>query len=440
MTGKIRIPLLLLVTLLSSGSLPSPGFAEENVTSPAVQPDRLAAITEVRKDIAAYYVFPNKRRQLLNAIDAAQHRGALNGPSATEFADQLTQVMQDAVDDKHLRLVYDPAWVTSFEIDKDTDRSSEFDQEATDDNYGIQKLERFPGNIRYVRITGFGWVNDRTGQAYDDVMRFLRDGAAIIIDIRGNSGGDHSAVRYLVSHFLKADTKLYDFTSTRDPDWQSYALSNLPAGRISGIPLYLLIDSHTISAGEDLAYQFQQYHLGELVGANTAGGANNNAYFPVAGNFRLSLSVGRPVHPVSQSNWEGVGVAPTLPTLSRNALDRAILAAANQLDTDIHATALQHAEYAWVRDIANAHLAPIRYKLGDLRALQGQYSDYSVVLQDGRLWLARGSGEPVKLVPMHEQGLFALEDRDYVRVKFSRGALELLALGAPEPRRYGKKP
>lgn len=262
-------------------------------------------------------------------------------------------------------------------------------------------------------------------------MRFLKDASAIIIDIRGNSGGDHSPVRYLVSHFLKADTKLYDFTSTRAPPSQSYALSNLPAGRLNGIPLYLLIDNRTVSAGEDLAYQVEQYHLGDLVGTRTAGAANNNDYFAIGGKFRLSLSVGRPVHPVSHSNWEGVGIAPTIAAPTGNALDRALILAAERLSAN--ATPMARAELQWTIEEAQTRLKPIKYTAAQLAKYTGQYDDYAVTLSGDTLWLKAGDREALAMHPSHQSGLFLLEGRDFIRAQFRANALDMLALGAPEP-------
>ncbi|MEJ0040876.1 MAG: S41 family peptidase [Rhizomicrobium sp.] len=59
-----------------------------------------------------------------------------------------------------------------------------------------------PGNIRYVRLSGFEWSGDATAKAIADVARFLHGGDAIILDIAGNGGGAGEAVQALVSYFL----------------------------------------------------------------------------------------------------------------------------------------------------------------------------------------------------------------------------------------------
>lgn len=402
----------------------------------AAAPDthwQAGVLANVKDKIRAHYVFPDMRAPLVAAIEALERDSALSRLSATAFADQVTRAMQDTAHDKHLALVHDPAWAASFAAHQADPAADDFDREAVRDNFGIVALERLTGNIRYIKIDGFGWVDDLTGKTYDAAAGFLKAGSAIIIDIRGNSGGDHSAVRYLISHFLKADTPLYEFQSTREPTWRSYALDHLPAGRINDIPLYVLIDGRTVSAGEDLAYQVQQYRLGTLVGTPTAGAANNNEYFAVAGQFRLSLSIGRPVHPVSQTNWEGRGIAPDIAVPTGEARDRAIMAATAQLLQNPSASPIERAEYRWAQEDAEARLTPASYSISQLRGYAGQYGDYSVSLSGTALWLQAGNRDPLRLVPLKDKGRFGIAGRSYLRVRFVDDHLEVMPLGAPEP-------
>src|SRR6185295_8308874 len=99
---------------------------------------------------------------------------------------------------------------------------------------------------------------------------------AIVIDLRGNGGGDPLAVRYLVSHFMAPNQLLITFLEAGKAPEESRTLADLPAGRLTGKPLYVLTDRRCGSACEDFAYAVQQFKLGELVGATTAGAANNN--------------------------------------------------------------------------------------------------------------------------------------------------------------------
>ena len=67
------------------------------------------------------------------------------------------------------------------------------------------ELKVLPGNIRYMETIGFFWGGDSTKAVYDNAMRFLKGGDAIIIDMRKNGGGSPEAVQYMISHFLEAE-------------------------------------------------------------------------------------------------------------------------------------------------------------------------------------------------------------------------------------------
>jgi hypothetical protein len=396
------------------------------------------ALAEVKALIRSHYIFPERREPLVAAIEAAQGDRLGTASTPTEFADAITDVMQSAVSDRHLALVHDPDWALTAGAPADSAQAA-FDAEAIRDHYGIVRQEWLPGNLRAVRISGFGWVNDQTGEAYDGLMRFLGDADAILFDIRGNSGGDHSAVRYLISHFLEPSTKLYDFVSTREPSWSSFALDNLPAGRIRDKLIYVLIDGRTVSAGEDLAYQVQQYGLGQLVGTRTAGAANNNEYFAIEGLYRLSLSIGRPIHPVSGDNWEGRGIEPDQACPSHEAFDRAVISACERLSTRPGITPLAQAEYDWTRQNAEGRLSPVQYDAPARRGMTGDFGLYRIRERRAELWLERDDVDPVRMSAMHEEGLFGLVGRDFVRVRVTPTALDLLMLGAPEPRHYPRR-
>lgn len=259
-------------------------------------------------------------------------------------------------------------------------------------------------------------------------MRFLKGGDAAIIDLRGNGGGSSEAVQYLVSHLLKAGTLEITFLQAGKEPVQTRALDYLPAGRLSSTPLYVLIDEASASAAESFAYDVQQFKLGRLVGAGTAGAANNNEFKPIAPGFMLSLSIGRPVHPVSGGNWEGVGVAPDVKTASARALDTAHADALRMLLSKAGSEPAK-ADYAWALTAVEARLDPPAIDAGLLQAAPGAYRNYVVTRQGEALIVAR-PGHPLwpaprKLVPLTAQGLFAVEGLDILRIGFKDGAMQL---------------
>jgi C-terminal processing protease CtpA/Prc len=290
------------------------------------------------------------------------------------------------------------------------------------------------GNVRYLRINGFHWVDDETAVAYDGAMRFLKEGDAAIIDIRGNGGGSHAPVRYLVSHFMRGNVLEMTFLQGSETPEQSRTLEQLPVGRLQGLPLYVLIDVGAASAAEAFAYDVQQFKLGELVGSKTVGAANNNKLLPVAPNFILSISYGRPVHAISNTNWEGTGVSPTVEADPAQAQERAQSLALKRLSEKKGATAQNLADYAWAKIAVDASLNRVTFTPAQLQSMAGSYGTTKVDFRDGALWLTRPDRPTARLTPLTADGLFAVERIESLRVRFTGKAMELLRAGESKPR------
>lgn len=428
--------LVTVVVLLVSGIAGADQSARASDALSAQQ--RADALAAIVGNIEQFYVFPEKRAEISKALRDAQGAGRFDVDSPAIFAERITDELQRASHDSHLYVRSAPDWYAAAVAPAGEDSSSAAAYErmsALQDNHGLVEMKVLLGNVRYLRITGFSWIQDATGAVYDDAMRFLRDGAAIIIDLRGNGGGSSEATRYLVSHFMDEGVLLYTFLSQKEPTRLSHTLGYLPAGRIRGKPVYVLIDGRVRSAGEDVAYQVQQYRLGQLIGSKTVGAANNNDHIPVAPGFRFSLSVGRPVHPISKTNWEGVGVAPDLACPPEQALDRAYLAALTKLAGDRSATPMMAAEYAWAREGVEAKLQPRTGRAQRLDRLAGEYGEVKVELREGALWLIRPDRQPARLLLMRDD-TYSVEDTEGLRVRLTGRALTLYMLGAPEPREY----
>ncbi|MFP2962299.1 S41 family peptidase [Myxococcus sp. 1LA] len=327
--------------------------------------DRDAALTAIAASLRESYVFPEKVPAIIERLEQSRKAGRYDLEDAGVFSERITSDLQASSADRHLYLNHDPVRYAAEQqraahapSDEGASPDARFRHEALRSHHGLSELKLLPGNLRYLRITGFEWVRDETGAIYDDAMRFLKDGDAIIIDLRGNGGGSHGAVRYLVSHFLDEDVLEMAFLSGPNPPVQSRTLEHVPAGRLKGKPLYVLIDGNVASAGEAFAYDVAQFELGELVGAKTVGAANNNRFVPIHPGFVLSVSHGRPVHAVSNTNWEGVGVLPTVEASPAQALEVAQLLALKRLSEASDASPEARADYEWARLEVEARLRP----------------------------------------------------------------------------------
>jgi hypothetical protein len=323
-----------LTAVLALAGAAAPQVAQAQMFPPVVETqsrdltvaERNAAIDTVLQALEAQYVFPERAPTMRDALRASQAAGRYDTSAPLTFAERVSQDLSRASGDGHLYLRWDPEQFAAASRESAADDGPNLDAvwEARfrKMNYGLTEQKVLPGSIRYLKISLFGWANDEAG-AYDAAMQFLKAGDAVIIDLRGNGGGSHDAVRYALSHFMKPDELLITFLEAGQKPYDSRTLTHLPTGRMIGKPLYVLIDNRTASAGEEFAYSVQQFGLGTLIGQTTVGGANNNRFEPVAPGFMLSVSYGRPEHPKTGTNWEGVGVKPDVEVPADQALERA---------------------------------------------------------------------------------------------------------------------
>lgn len=401
----------------------------------ATPPEHAAALQAIITAFEEQYVFPEMRPRIVQHLKDADRSGRYDTQDATEFAERITADLQKVSGDKHLWLSVDPAgYAAAISAGDESAREQALWQRAAvREHHGLTEMKVLSGNVRYLRVSRFDWLNDQTGAAYDRAMSFLKDGDAVIIDLRGNGGGSHSAVRHLVSHFMDGDVLEMTFLEGSKPPVQSRTHEHLPAGRLKGMPLYVLIDLSSASAAEAFAYDVQQFKLGELVGGKTVGAANNNTLLPVAPQFILSLSYGRPVHPASNTNWEGVGVTPNVAADSTQALEVAHSLALKRLSEQDGVSEENLLEYTWARDAVEASLHPVTITKDRLQRLAGSYGSYKVEFRDGVLWLIRRDRAPARMSPMTADGLFSVERINSVRVKLTGKTLEVLRPGQPQP-------
>ena len=379
-----------------------------------------AAVDEVLRLIGAHYVFPDKREAIVAAVKAARDAGSYDVANPQEMAEKLTADLSKASGDGHLYVNYNPAQFADLSRPARSDAPSRFELDAgreRNDGYDEQKV--LAGNVRYVRVSGFMWSEKTTPPIVDAAARFLSNGDAIIIDLRGNGGGHAEAVRRLISYFFAGGTQeLMSFhDGIRGKTEINRVLAKLPAPRLTGKPVYVLIDGGAASAAEEFAYHIQQFKLGTLVGEKTAGAANNNQLFPVAPYFVASVSFGRPEHPVSRTNWEMVGIAPHVMTPSPAALNQAHLMALKTLSA--RGTQAQKDGYSW--DIAGleAALKPAQLSTAALDAYVGTYGIRRVWREGATLKFQREQRPPTELIPMGPD-LFGLASTASVRLKFRR--------------------
>jgi hypothetical protein len=247
------------------------------------------------------YVFADRGAHAADALETSLKASAYAGVTdPVQFAQQVTNQLRALTKDSHMRVIF----------------GSPFGNQpppAAPEGAGFE-VERLDGNIGLIRLTRF-LPPDVFNPAADDAMRSLSDTRALIIDMRANGGGHPASVAYLVSYFLEADNTIeinrLIWRNRGTDTFRTEVFSSLPTPlRYLDKPVYVLVGPKTYSAGEEFAYDLQTLKRATIVGAKTRGGANPGGLTELGSNFFVVVPTGRAENPITQTNWEGVGVLP----------------------------------------------------------------------------------------------------------------------------------
>ena len=409
----MRCGLLLSILLAGAPLAAAPPTVPPPGAAPAAPLDAHRVVAEVRRVIAERYVLPERRP----VIDAILARGLASGrydvTDPSLFADRVNADLATA-HDRHLSFHYQPhqaeLLAAGLRAQPDTGAAEREDRAA---NQGVTELRLLPGNVRYMRYDGFIWDGDESKAVLDEAMRFLSGGDAVIIDLRRNGGGSGEAGRYIISHFLPPGRPLVTFYMNGQPPDHVSTLPDVPS-RMVGKPLYVLISSGSASAAEGFSGNVAGYHIGELVGANTAGAGFRNDLVPLPGGFVLSVSIGRAVLASTGKDWEGVGIAPTTPVAVDKALDVARLHALQRLALSAPPPAKRRLDA--MATLLSASLNPVAPAL-PLSAYAGSFGDRTVRLEGDALTWQRENGPKVRMIAVGPNQ-FAFEEDPTTRVEF----------------------
>src|SRR5262249_27539808 len=137
---------------------------------------------------------------------------------------------------------------------------------------------------------------------------------ALIFDLRRNGGGSPNMVQLITSYLFDPEIRHLNsfYIRPMDKHIQFWTLPYVPGKRLPTVPVYVLTSGYTFSGAEEFAYNLKQMQRATLIGETTGGGANPGAPFPVHSGLIVFIPGGRAINPITQTNWEGTGVAPDM--------------------------------------------------------------------------------------------------------------------------------
>ncbi|ADD40582.1 S41 family peptidase [Stackebrandtia nassauensis] len=286
--------------------------------------DNPEIINRTRELLVDHYVFPDVASRVVAVLTEAEAAGRYR--DATEPATLgkiVTEDLQSINQDKHLRLKFHAE--EQPDLPSEELMAAEARRDAQRGMHGIGRVERLEGNIAVVDVDRLH-PTSISGEVFAAVMTLIADADGLVIDLRKCSGG-HPGTVALVCSYLFGDEPVHlngMYERHSDRTTQSWTLPFVPGKRYGpDKPICVLTSAVTFSGGEELAYDLQQLGRATIVGESTGGGAHPRVGFRLHPHLELTVPVARSIHPVTGTNWEGVGVAPDVAVPAEDALETA---------------------------------------------------------------------------------------------------------------------
>jgi retinol-binding protein 3 len=284
---------------------------------------RSRAIDNVIAAMNERYVFPDVAKKVEAALRDPAQRRALDGEAPKVFAKQMTQALQALTRDKHLRVTASdtPVPEPSAADKPAADDILQFRAEAQRGNFGVERVERLPGNIGYIELRAFESL-EWSGEAISAAMTLVAHSEALIVDLRRNGGGDPATVAWMTSYLFDERTHLNDlYFRPENKTTQFWTSDWVPGARFGGRkPVVVLTSANTFSGAEEFSYNLKNLKRATLVGETTGGGAHPGELRRIGTHLRMFVATGRAINPISKTNWEGTGVEPDVKVAADDAL------------------------------------------------------------------------------------------------------------------------
>lgn len=295
-----------------------------------------ALLKSAINELVSHYVFPDiadrVASQLQTRLDAGDYFG-LDDPVA--LGEKITADILAITNDKHIRLRYSATPTNTPDPQGKSDQAeADYRARCLECNFGVERVERLPLNIGYIDLRGF-MRTDLAGEALVAAMTLVANTDALIFDLRKSGGGYPETAALLSSYLFDEPKHLHDFHHRKGNQTQQFWTQPWVPGRKFGEckPVFVLVSPISFSAAEGFAYNLQCLKRATIVGERTRGGAHPGHFRWLTAHFSLFVPGGRGINPLTQSNWEGVGVEPDILVPHADALRTAQVLALEQLGT-----------------------------------------------------------------------------------------------------------
>jgi len=272
--------------------------------------ERLAAL------IGDHYVFPD----VADAIVAELVGVNLDGATAEQVAERLTERIQSINNDRHLRVRCRP----SGALEGHEDWEKHYAAEAIQNAGGVKTVTRLDALTGLLAIAPYTSPVHLAERYVAAAFELLAGVERLVIDLRAGRGGTPETIALICGYLFGSEPVHLQDIVDRDGGTRQYWTSPA-AGRLDdSVCIAVLTSSRTFSGGEELAYNLQAHQRATIVGQRTGGGAHPVEVFALTDVLEVAVPVARSVNSVTGTNWEQVGVLPDVECDPDIALERAV--------------------------------------------------------------------------------------------------------------------
>lgn len=400
-----------LFTLLAWCLVVQPVWAREGLPSAGSlsAEERAEVLDSLNNLLVRHYVFPDIAAQLVEVLN--NHRAAEKYARYTEkdaFASAVTDDLRSVNNDKHLSV-----WVTPDRTAEDeTNLGSDFSRaRGAFSNYGFERAEVLPGNIGYLKLSSFSLdqLYEPAQRAGAAAMAFVADVDALVFDLTDNGGGSPRLSRFISSYlFTREPVHLNDFYfRTSDTTLEYWTLDDIPGKRMPDVAVYILINKNTFSAAEGFAYSLKHLGRATVIGQASGGGSHGGSTHDVTNSFQAYIPFSRSIHPVTKTDFEGVGVLPDVSINSGDPLLAAHTLAIENLMT-LETEPEKNKHYENILAQLNLPSTPVELDETTLLSYAGKYQfpneqQFTLSIRGSRLFgQMTGDPEAVAVEPISE--------------------------------------
>lgn len=266
-----------------------------------------------------------RRPHYLTLTDPDAFRGAINAD------------LHEVSGDKHLQVWVEGRSRDDVIAEGPPPTMEQMAAEEARNGWGVREVKLMDGGAGYLNLASFSGHPD-SAAAIDATMARLAGARALVLDLRDNLGGGEVALRQMMGHFAPQPMRLEDIQFRRckpNPADHEDCIADgrdtferfanpVAAPTFPTQPIFVLVGPGTFSAAEAVAYDLQAAGRATIIGEVTGGGANPSIVMDLGPWFTVIMPIGEARHPVTGTNWEGVGVQPDVAVPAAAALEEAL--------------------------------------------------------------------------------------------------------------------